>query len=152
MMPAPRARHQTPVQAPSLDIDVRLRPGSRVRLTVRGECDRTTAELLRAVVAAQIQAGRPDVQLHLSAVTACDRSGLRALVEARNDLLANHGQLLLLRPAACVTRLLRMTQLDQVMPILTEAALAACLAPDDEATSRRAEPRSDPYHNQPYPP
>lgn len=101
----------------SLQIRTRPRPRGRVRLEVCGECDVATAPLLRGAVAAQTRAGRREVQLDLSAVTFLDASGLRGLVEARNDLVCHHAQLVLLRPAPCVVRLLQMTHLDEVMSI-----------------------------------
>lgn len=127
--PTDRDSGESP-RAASLQIRTHPRPHGQVRLEVRGECDFATVPLLGSAVAAQTQLGRREIQLDLSAVTFLDASGLRGLVEARNHLLSHHAQLVLLRPAPCVLRLLQLTQLDEVMPIRGGPALA------DHSTSR----------------
>lgn len=73
-----------------------------VGLAVVGEIDAHTAPSLAAAVAER-ELG--SLEIDLSGVEFVDSSGLRALIEAHQQLEANGGSLTLARPSAVVKRL-----------------------------------------------
>ncbi|GAA0690973.1 STAS domain-containing protein [Kitasatospora atroaurantiaca] len=107
-----------------------------------GELDIATADTLRdRVTALLVRDGpRARVIVDLSALVFCDASGVGALVEARNIARTHLGELRLAGPRGRVLRLLRLTELDRLMPIFPTVrdAIAATTAP--AAGTRTAQP------------
>lgn len=89
--------------------------GRAATLTVSGELDLATAELLTAALEHQLDAGRRYVRLNLSALTFCDASGLHALVAAHHRFLNGRGTLVLAAVSPAVSRLLTLTSLDRTL-------------------------------------
>src|SRR5512139_643282 len=86
-------------------------------VTVRGELDIATApglqERLDLVLAAS---ARPNVALEVSGLGFCDSSGLGLLVRLWKQVQQDGGQMLLIRPPAHLTTLLKRTGLDRLFP------------------------------------
>lgn len=63
----------------------------------------------------------------MAAVTFLDGRGLPALIEARNDLLSQRGELVVINAARCVARLLKITEPDSVIAVRTAASRCVSL-------------------------
>ncbi len=57
--------------------------------------------------------------IDLSEVESCDSSGLSAILVANRIVSANEGQMRLAAPSAKVHNLIKITQLDRVLPVTT---------------------------------
>lgn len=103
------------------DFDVRSRVRDRLRVTLvlRGEFDLAAVDLFTTVVAHQLNMGRRFIRLDMSGVTFLDCAMLRALVLAHNQLLAHRGQLTLTRVGPRVAKLLRLTELDTALHVVS---------------------------------
>lgn len=81
-----------------LDFELRTeRTDDAVRVTPRGELDLATVEELQGVLA-RLRADREVILLDLSELTFMDSSGLRALLQAREDAAAEDRILRMVRP------------------------------------------------------
>ncbi len=113
----------------NLTLDVRrpARTGTVV-VTVRGECDVFSADVLRAELIRQIDAGRVRVVVDLTGVTFIDSTGMGVLVRARGRLAARNGRLELVVGEGSMRRLLRISALGQLFSVhrTLEEALTAC--------------------------
>jgi anti-sigma B factor antagonist len=84
-------------------------------VTVSGDIDLATASALREAMATAAQASERIV-VDLASVTFMDMHGLSALLSAR-PLHTPQGPLSLVRPAPMVRKVIRMTRLDEVLPV-----------------------------------
>lgn len=99
--------------APMLEVDV-VR-GVRV-VTVPEEVDITNAPGLRAALLQAAADGSPALVVDMTRTRFCDSAGLRVLVDAHKQALAEGRAVLLAVPAAAVLRVLEITGIDQAIP------------------------------------
>ncbi|MGW3963704.1 STAS domain-containing protein [Amycolatopsis sp. NPDC005003] len=91
-----------------------------VTVAVSGELDLATSPELRKTVR-EVLAARPwRLTVDLTAVTFCGSTGLRTLL-LLHAAAGEAGTRLHLRPTAAITRLLRITCLDNALPVLEPA-------------------------------
>lgn len=89
--------------------------GAARRLALAGELDHETApELERTLAGVPLAAGHLLV-VDVSGLALCDSSGLTTFIAARERALAVGAAFELVDPPAAVTRMLRVTGLDQVL-------------------------------------
>ncbi|MEV0532862.1 STAS domain-containing protein [Kitasatospora sp. NPDC050463] len=95
------------------------REGGWVVMRVEGELDIATEDRLRRRLnRALVRRGRhARFVVDLSRLDFCDASGLSALVDAHRTALRHRGQLRLAVPKGRVLRVLRLTELDRVLPV-----------------------------------
>jgi anti-anti-sigma regulatory factor len=105
---------------PSLVVQVDLVTG---RLTAAGRLERRTTHLLAAAVTTLLLAGHRQWHLDVTAVTAVDTAGLRALGAAYRRAVHHDRQLIVHRPAPDLQRALRRLRLDR--HVLTPEPTAA---------------------------
>jgi anti-sigma B factor antagonist len=84
-------------------------------IKVNGELDLSTAAPLWAVLQSHLAAGRRFLRLDLSGVTFLDATVLTGITRAHQELLARRGTLVITGVRALVSRVLRMTGLDEVL-------------------------------------
>ena len=89
--------------------------GQSTVLSVQGELDMATAPELRAELA-HLANSKCDVVVDLSRVTFMDSSGIRALLDAHQSMVRVDRRFALGAASRIVTRALKLTQLDQVIP------------------------------------
>jgi anti-anti-sigma factor len=87
-----------------------------------GEADATTADVLREILARQLDTGARRVTVDASGLSFMDSASLRVLVLAARALQGRHGTLVLVRPQPLVARMLEITGADRLLDI--EVALA----------------------------
>ncbi|MEV0400294.1 STAS domain-containing protein [Actinoallomurus sp. NPDC050550] len=104
-------------EEPTLDVAVETR-GEWSLIHVAGELDYTTVGKLRERLDVMLSAGRSRIALDLSALDFCDSVGLGCFVGAWKRARKSGGDLLLLRPAGHVQRMLRITGLDRFLASL----------------------------------
>lgn len=93
-----------------------------VRILVAGELDLATAPLLDGEVR-QVEATAASLVIDLSGVTFMDSSGLRLLVDAHQRSQENGNRLQIIEGSEPVRRVLRLSGLDQQLPIIQSADL-----------------------------
>ena len=101
-------------------------------VTAPVEIDVTSADGLRAALAAATARGHGTFVVDMSLTRFCDSSGLHALVAAHRSAQAAGGEVLLVVPDTAVLRVLAITGMDQVIPnfaSLDEALAQAAAAP-----------------------
>src|ERR1700733_2944167 len=96
-----------------LEVDV-VR-GVRV-VTVPEEVDITNAPGLRTALLQAAADGSPALVVDMTRTRFCDSAGLRVLVDAHKQALAEGRAVLLAVPAAAVLRVLEITGIDQAIP------------------------------------
>lgn len=94
--------------------DVRSDAGVTVRLA--GELDLSTVEPFRAALGGQLVAGR-SVAVDLAELTFCDSTGLGAMVALHRTAREVGAGLAWYAPGRRILGLLKMTGLDQVLPV-----------------------------------
>ncbi|WP_433795374.1 STAS domain-containing protein [Actinoplanes sp. CA-252034] len=95
---------------------VRLDDGAATRLTLRGELDMETGDLVEEQVA-RVLAGRPaELVVDLEGLTFCDSSGIDVLLAARETAVRAGVAFRVTRPSGIVLRSLTITG---VLPLLT---------------------------------
>ena len=99
-----------------LDISV-LTQRSHVLVRIQGECDFTTAQHLREALIDQTQGGTPLVVADLADLSFMDMAGVHALRDARAALARKQQQLVLSSPQNIVTKVLKLTSTEQLIPI-----------------------------------
>jgi anti-anti-sigma factor len=99
------------------EVRVQLSQGDRATLKLSGELDLCSVDLLEAVLHNHIAAGRRYIRLDMSGLKFIDCAGLRAVVDAHNALLFEHGRLDLIRVGPPTARLLRITELDTALHV-----------------------------------
>ncbi|RLP85456.1 MULTISPECIES: STAS domain-containing protein [unclassified Micromonospora] len=113
--------------------DVQVSVGDQVVLMrVAGEVDIATVAAFRSALWAA--PARPVLQLDLSELRLLSAAGVRALLAAHLRVRARGGELVLVDPTPVVARVLRVTGLHRVLPILeparaVEAARRPAVAP-----------------------
>ena len=118
----PAGRRETEVPAtggPVLDTRV-VETGSTVVVALSGELDLATAPQLRACLAPLVTgATAPDeLVLDLSELTFLDASGISALLTVQRALAGRGGRLALRSPSRLVRRVVRVLDLDGLLPIV----------------------------------
>ena len=108
--------HREPTMTDHLDISVHTRP-THVLVCPRGECDVTTAQQLRGVLTDRARLGAVLVVADLTGLEFLDAAGTHALLDARIVLAAEQKQLILSSPQKIVTRVLKLTGAEQLIPI-----------------------------------
>jgi anti-sigma B factor antagonist len=103
----------------TLEVTVEPRGGWSL-VHVSGELDYTTVGDLRDRLDVLLSAGRFRIALDLSLLDFCDSVGLGCFVGAWKRARNEGGELLLLRPAGHVQRMLRITGLDKFLSSLDE--------------------------------
>src|ERR1700712_3742321 len=88
---------------------------TQATVQLEGELDVATADLVTAALGEQLAQGHRFVRLDLSRLIFLDCAGLRVLVEAHNGFLYANGALVLTGVDQHVTRLLRLTHLDEAL-------------------------------------
>lgn len=91
--------------------------GDHTVVSVVGEVDAASADLLRAAITDVIEAGQSRVAVDMSAVSFIDSSGLRVLIAGYKAANVAGGALTVEAPSDPVTRLLEITgQLERFVP------------------------------------
>jgi anti-anti-sigma factor len=85
--------------------------GFRCVLSVAGEIDIATANILRSALERALESGSREIWVDLGEVTFMDSSGLNALVRADHDVAGHHGRLTVICPTGPVRRTLELTGL-----------------------------------------
>ena len=95
------------------------RTGSTVSVALCGELDLATAEALRRCLAPLILSDPPPQRLvlDLGELAFLDASGISALLTAQRGLAARGGRLELRSPSRLVRRVVRVLDLEQVLPV-----------------------------------
>ena len=99
----------------SLLVVVTLEPPDVAVVEVRGEIDMMSAPVL-ALKLGEIDGGTAAV-VDLGDVTFMDSSGLKVLLTAATRHTASGGSLVLRRPSEAVRRIVRLTKLEDVLPV-----------------------------------
>jgi len=101
-------------------------------VALRGEVDLFTAHELKQVFAEAIRAGRIRIIVDLAETTFLDSSALSVLMIALKRLRSRHGALAIVNPNENLTKIFKMTALDQTFTILPtrEAAIEAVASAD----------------------
>jgi len=96
---------------------------ARTRVDLGGELDMATAQTFREHLRRIETVGTGDVEIDMSGVGFCDSSGLGALINAHQNLLALGRRLRIVNAPHQVTRLLNITGLDTVLlgPLTADA-------------------------------
>ena len=90
----------------------------RVVLSLRGDLDVATVDLLKAEAQPLVEAGRRIV-LDVAGVSFCDSAGLGGIITLFREADAVDATLALAAPDARLSELLRITGLDGVVPVTT---------------------------------
>jgi anti-sigma B factor antagonist len=90
-------------------------PYTLVELT--GDADVTGGETLRGVLEAETRKKPGLLVIEMSGLRFMDSSALQAIVRANLALAADGGRLALVAPRDTVARVLRMTEVDQLVPV-----------------------------------
>ncbi|MFI8287966.1 STAS domain-containing protein [Streptomyces sp. NPDC085614] len=116
-----------PERAVNLDVEVAIRGADMAVLSVGGELDIETADLLHQHLADQILHGRHHVVLDLSSLEFMDSSGLNVLIRAGRSARDARGDIHLVAPTPAVRRILEITGLTTTTPLHAdvEQALSA---------------------------
>lgn len=102
--------------APSLHVEEVCAEGAATVLAVRGELDLATIDVLKRTVTGYF--GRTShIVLELSGMTFCDSTGLGTFVGLHRGALAGGCRLSLAEPRRRVDDLLRLSGIDQVIPV-----------------------------------
>lgn len=118
----------------TLDVTVEPRgPWSLVH--VSGELDYTTVGVLREQLDTMLSAGQVQIALELSMLDFCDSVGLGCFVGSWKRARKGGGELLLLRPAGHVQRMLRITGLDRFLSSLDQLPGGAPAGDDADLTA-----------------
>lgn len=88
---------------------------ARAVIKVIGELDLHTAAPLWAVLESHLAAGRRFLRLDLSGVTFLDATALTGITSVHKELLGRRGTLVITGVRALVSRVLRLTGLDEVL-------------------------------------
>lgn len=127
------------------EVEVRQQ-GARTVVSCSGEIDLMSTAEFRTVISDQIVEGRVHLVIDLLGVTFVDSAGLGVLVAARRKARAFKGSLVLAVDHPTVLRVLHVTALDRVFPVVptVEAALEASGAEADaaEAAGLAGEPEA----------
>lgn len=119
MNPAPADRWAFRATEPPCTITVRADAAAHSStVLVDGELDLAYADTLQATLAAELRRGRRRVCIDMSAVTFADATALGVLVNAHNEFRANGGAIVLTGTGRQVKRLLRVTGLEDVLPVV----------------------------------
>ncbi|MFF9851101.1 STAS domain-containing protein [Streptomyces litmocidini] len=111
---------------PNLNVDVTIRDTGTAVLSLGGELDMETAQLLDDRLAEQLRQGRASLVLDLSALGFMDSSGLNVLIRAVHKARALGGDLYLAAPTSPVRRILEITGVTTTIP--PHAGVAEALA------------------------
>ena len=93
------------------------RDGAAQTLYVSGELDIASASALEPTVAGTMDGQSGEFCLDVSALTFMDSTGARALLRVHNRVESVGRRLVILSPTRPVSRVLRLTGLDQVMDV-----------------------------------
>ncbi|WLQ68580.1 MULTISPECIES: STAS domain-containing protein [Streptomyces] len=107
-----------------LTLTVRHPADSIAVLTVAGEIDVDSVPALRTRALELIRQGRPHLVLDLAPVEFCDSSGLNTMIGILRYAKDRHGSLSLVGPPPHLTRLLDVTGVGELMPVLPTTAEA----------------------------
>jgi anti-sigma B factor antagonist len=129
-MNAPRAGGSA--SGAPLSFSVSLGPGYAV-VAVSGEIDMTVAAQFRERLASVLTGGVPRMVVDLSGVPFMDSAGLGVLTGLHRVMTSQGGLLVLASPRQAVARVLSLTDVDQVIPVVASVAetLAAWTRDDD---------------------
>jgi anti-anti-sigma factor len=87
------------------------------RYTLRGELDMANADRLFSRLAGLVQVDGGHLELDLADVAFIDSTGIRTLVQLRIIAGGCGGDMLILRPSPPVVRIIRLSGLDDILPI-----------------------------------
>ncbi|MFC9947224.1 STAS domain-containing protein [Streptomyces pratensis] len=110
--------------SPTLVLTVRHPADSIAVLTVAGEIDVDSVPALRTRALELIRQGRPHLVLDLAPVEFCDSSGLNAMIGILRYAKDRHGSLSLAAAPPHLARLLDVTGVGELIPVLPTTAEA----------------------------
>jgi len=116
---------------------------ARAVVKVLGELDLHTAAPLWAVLESHLAAGRRFLRLDLSGVTFLDATALTGITAVHRELLARRGTLVITGVRARVSRVLRLTGLDEVLFVGGLRADDDTFGADDASEALGAFPASE---------
>ncbi|MGH2705378.1 MAG: STAS domain-containing protein [Actinomycetota bacterium] len=108
------------------DFDVEARAeGDWQVLRVRGEIDVYTAPALERAITEQLDLESPRIVMDLAEVSFVDSTGLLAMIGGVRKARERNGSLVLVRPSTRLQHVLRITDLESILPVFdtVEAAL-----------------------------
>jgi anti-sigma B factor antagonist len=106
-------------------IDLTVRADGVVVVAPTGELDLATVEALRTALARACRLADDLVLIDLDRVTLLDASTIGVLVATSKQLQARHCRLAVTHPAGIVDRVLSVTRLPQLIPVLRDHAFQA---------------------------
>ncbi|MFE7170270.1 STAS domain-containing protein [Streptomyces sp. NPDC057616] len=89
--------------------------GTRALITLAGEIDRATAPQVRTALERCLDDGITSIDVDLTAVGHCDRSGLRVFLDASRHAAETQASLRLHYPSSQIARLLTDTGSDRLL-------------------------------------
>ncbi|WP_329791601.1 STAS domain-containing protein [Lentzea sp. DG1S-22] len=98
-------------------LDVRHTGAGHALIVISGELDPVTAPRLREQGMSLLAEGFPNLLLEMSEVDFCDSSGLSVVIALWQQAHASGGSLALAAVPARLSRLLRMTAMDTLIPV-----------------------------------
>lgn len=113
----------------TLAIDIRSHDTKTAVLTVTGQLNAMSSADLRTALTDVLEGRQNRIVLELSALDFIDSSGLGAVIGGLKSARLAGGDLRLVAPGPQVTMILRLTNLDQILPTYTSVDAAA--ADDD---------------------
>jgi anti-anti-sigma factor len=111
------------IGVPILSVDL-IRQGAAAVITLRGELDISTANLVTSTMHRAALKHPSRVTIDLAGVTFFSAAGITALLRARNTAKAAGAQLVLRRPSAQVQRVLVITKTDHLFLFKTSHRVA----------------------------
>ena len=109
-----------------MELDIRTsQDGSNCTITLEGEVDVYTAPKLKEELVSLIQGGCTHVIVDLEKVSFIDSSGLGVLVSALRRAREKDGAVRIVCTRDSVLKIFRITGLDKVFPIFSDASEAA---------------------------
>ena len=110
------------ITAPAAPFEVAVATeADEVELVACGELDLVTAPTLADAISSLERLQPPRVLIDFTGITFIDVAGLRVLLDAARRARARGGELVLRRPSPPISRILRITALDQSISIAPAA-------------------------------
>jgi anti-sigma B factor antagonist len=97
-------------------------PQAYTLVELAGEADVTAVKTLRALLEAETSKRPSLLIIEMSALRYMDSAALQEILRAHVELAAAGGRLALVNPHDTVARVLRMTEVDQVVPVYASVA------------------------------
>ena len=105
--------------------------GDILVVSLAGQCDHQEVDNFQAVVSNALAAGNKRILVDLAWLNFLDSTGIKCLVEAHRDAVAQGGQMAVVRPKALVKKVLKLLELENTVPIFETVVEARKLLSGD---------------------